>query len=67
MAEHFEYVRVERPGDIPARDPLALEVAVLDMNHGFPNVGHDAIVFAVRDLANHLLAEADAKRRVRVL
>jgi len=67
LAEHFEYVRVERPGDIPARDPLALEVAVLDMNHGFPNVGHDAIVFAVRDLANHLLAEADAKRRVRVL
>jgi len=67
LAEFFEYVRVERPGDLPARDANAVEVAVLDMNHGFPNVGHDAIVFAVRDVARELLDGAAPARRVRVL
>ncbi|MGP6189383.1 MAG: hypothetical protein ACLPSH_04750 [Vulcanimicrobiaceae bacterium] len=51
FAERFEVVRVERPSDIPPRDPQAVEVALLDMHHGFPNVGHDAIVASVRDVA----------------
>jgi hypothetical protein len=67
LAEFFEYVRIERPDDMPARDPRAIEVAVLDMNHGFPNVGHDAIVFAVRELAGELLENAASPQRVRVL
>jgi hypothetical protein len=68
LPERFEFVRIETAGDIPARDEHAVEVAVLDMNHGFPNVGHDAMVLAVRDIAQRLLAaEADSRRRVRVL
>jgi len=39
----------ERPEDIPAPDPLAIDVALLDMNHGWPNLGHDSLVHAVMD------------------
>jgi hypothetical protein len=45
----FRYARVERPGDVPAADPLAIDVAILDMNHGWPNLGHDSLVHAVLD------------------
>jgi hypothetical protein len=47
----FRYHRVERPEDLPAADPLAVDVAVLDMNHGWPNLGHDSLVHAVKDAA----------------
>ncbi len=45
----FRYHRVERPEDVPPEDPLAVDVAVLDMNHGWPNLGHDSVVHAVMD------------------
>jgi len=45
----FDYVRVEKPQDVPAYDPLVVDVAVLDMNHGWPNLGHDSLVHAVLD------------------
>lgn len=67
MSEPFEYVRVNTPADLPVRDPGTIDVAVLDMNHGFPNVGHDAIVFAVRDWALQLREESAGARPVRVL
>ena len=35
----FEYARVERPEDLPAEEPRTIDVAVLDMNHGWPNLG----------------------------
>jgi hypothetical protein len=47
----FEYVRVERREDVPAAEPRTLDVAVLDMNHGWPNLGHDSLVHAVMDAA----------------
>jgi hypothetical protein len=47
----FEYRRIESPGDVPAADPRVLDVAVLDMNHGWPNLGHDSLVHAVQDAA----------------
>jgi len=47
----FSYNRVERPEDLPPADPLAVDVAVLDMNHGWPNLGHDSLVHAVKDTA----------------
>ena len=47
----FRYHRVERPEDVPPFDPLAVDVAVLDMNHGWPNLGHDSVVHAVKDAA----------------
>lgn len=51
-AEHrYEYVRVESPEDLPPTDDHVVDVAILDMNHGWPNLGHDSIVHAVQDAA----------------
>jgi hypothetical protein len=47
----FDYARVEAPGDVPAADARVIDVAVLDMNHGWPNLGHDSLVHAVQDAA----------------
>lgn len=47
----FEYVRVEHEADRPAPDPSVIDVAVLDMNHGWPNIGHDAIVMGIQTMA----------------
>jgi hypothetical protein len=64
----FEYARVARPEDVPAEDPRAIDVAVLDMNHGWPNLGHDSLVHAVMDASCEVLDELEgAGLRVRVL
>ena len=64
----FEYVRVERPEDIPAPDPGAIDVPILDMNHGWPNLGHDSLVHAVMDAACEAIETLEeAGLRVRVL
>jgi hypothetical protein len=42
------YVRVEAPEHLPPADPSIIDVAVLDMHHGWPNLGHDSIVHAVQ-------------------
>jgi hypothetical protein len=49
------YVRIECPGDVPPPDPRLIDVAVLDMNHGWPNLGHDSLVYSV--------LSGDAERR----
>jgi hypothetical protein len=63
----FEFTRVERPDDLPPADMRSVDVAILDMHHGWPNLGHAAIVHAVQnavcDLRSHLDA-ADIKVRV---
>ena len=51
----FSYVRVERPEDLPAADEQVVDVAILDMNHGWPNLGHDSLVQAVKDASCDLL------------
>jgi hypothetical protein len=53
--ELARYVRVERDEDVPEPDPRAVDVVVLDMNHGWPNLGHDSLV--------HSLLEGDPVRR----
>jgi hypothetical protein len=64
----FEYVRVERPEDVPSVDARAVDVPVLDMNHGWPNLGHDSLVHAVMDAAcESLEVLEEAGLRVRVL
>ncbi|HET7747505.1 MAG TPA: hypothetical protein VFM29_09405 [Vicinamibacteria bacterium] len=64
----FEYVRVEAPGDLPPAEPEAVDVAVLDMNHMWPNLGHDSLVHAVQDAACDLIPVLEpAGLRVRVL
>jgi hypothetical protein len=51
----FQYVRVERPEEVPPPDPRTIDVAILDMNHGWQNLGHDSIVHAVLDASCDLL------------
>lgn len=64
----FEYARIERPEDLPPADPRVVDVAVLDMNHGWPNLGHDSLVHALLDTACELLPIAEETGvRVRAL
>ena len=51
----FEYVRVERPEDLPPADPRVVDVAVLDMNHGWPNLGHDCLIHSLFEMSRELL------------
>ncbi len=39
--------RIFQPKDIPAPDPRTVDVVLLDMNHNWPNMGHDSLVAAV--------------------
>ena len=63
--DFFEYVRV---GDSePSADRDRIDVAILDMNHSWPNVGHDSLVHAVLEAAEPLhetLAASGTKVRV---
>ena len=64
----FGQVRVDRVGVLPPRSDRVVDVAVLDMNHGWPNVGHDAVIAAIREVACDLAEPlADAGLTVRVL
>jgi hypothetical protein len=45
----FKYCRVLSPGDVPPVDPHRIDVAMLDLNFEYPNLGHDSLV-------NHLAA-----------
>ena len=61
------YARIEREADLPPRQPHVVDVAVLDMNHGWPNLGHDSLVHAVleEDLgAAHFAEETGIHLRV---
>jgi hypothetical protein len=63
--DFFEYVRVT--DSEPPPDPDRIDVAILDMNHSWPNVGHDSLVHAVFESAEPLrepLVAADTKVRV---
>jgi len=51
----FLTVRVEAPADVPPADERTIDVAVLDMNYGWPNLGHDSLVHAVMDAACDIL------------
>jgi len=59
--DFFDYVRTD--GGVPAEDPRVIDVALLDMNHSWPNVGHDSIVHAVLESAESL-GTGDLKVRV---
>jgi hypothetical protein len=64
----FEFVRVEAPADLPPADPRAVEVAVLDMHHGWPNLGHAAIVHVLQSAVCDIRDTLDAlDLRVRVI
>jgi hypothetical protein len=47
--DFFEYARVI--DSAPSADRDRLDIAVLDMNHRWPNLGHDQIIHAILDAA----------------
>ena len=47
--DFFEYIRTD--DGVPLADPTKIDVAILDMNHSWPNVGHDSLVHAVLEAA----------------
>jgi hypothetical protein len=61
----FEYVRVS--GAAPPAQRSMIDVAILDMNHSWPNLGHDSLVHALLEAAEPLrkrLVAAGLKLRV---
>jgi hypothetical protein len=63
--DFFEYLPVT--DSEPAANHDRIDVAILDMNHSWPNVGHDSLVHAVLESAESLrepLIAAGAKVRV---
>ena len=63
----FVYRRVESSDDRPAPDRQMVDVAVLDMHHGWPNLGHAAVIRSLRQAVCDLrgpLAAADLRVRV---
>jgi hypothetical protein len=64
--DFFEYVRIN--GEVPPESADRIDVALLDMNHSWPNVGHDSIVHSVLEAAEPMRDElVDAGLKVRVL
>lgn len=45
----FSLIGVPSDAGVPPADPHVIDVALLDMHHGWPNLGHDAIVHAMRN------------------
>lgn len=63
--DFFEYLRTD--GGAPPQAAGMVDVALLDMNHSWPNIGHDSIVHAVLECAESLrdqLVAAGLKVRV---
>lgn len=58
----FDVIRVAGPADVPPARPDRIDIAVLDMHHGWPNLGHGAILQAMQnavcDIAPQLKAAA---------
>ncbi len=53
----YRYLRIEGEANLPAADPHTIDVAVLDMNHGWPNLGHDSLVASLVDASCDLSPE----------
>lgn len=63
----FHYVRVTRPEELPPADDRIVDVSILDMNHSWPNLGHDSLVRIVRGVGCDLheaMCEAGLTLRV---
>ncbi|MBV9440536.1 MAG: hypothetical protein JOZ24_11135 [Candidatus Eremiobacteraeota bacterium] len=64
----LEIVTPQSVAEIPNAVAGTIDVAILDMNHGHTNLGHDAIVGTVERIAGELGEELAARgRRVRVV
>jgi hypothetical protein len=63
----FEYIRLE-DDSYPAARRDCIDIALMDMNHNWPNVGHDALIHIVLDAADSMRSDLERKNlKVRVL
>jgi hypothetical protein len=63
----FAYHKVAKGETLPPPEKGTVDIAVLDMHHGWPNLGHNSIVQAVREAAcdfEPLIRKARLKVRV---
>ena len=66
-ASGFEYRRIEAGDAAAPPDRHVVDVAVLDMHHGWPNLGHAAVIRSLRQAVCDLLGPLEAAGlRVRV-
>ncbi len=63
----LHYVRVEKAGDEPGPVRGMVDMAVLDMHHGFPNLGHESIVDTLLEIARQERAHLPGAPELRVL
>ncbi|HEX6160877.1 MAG TPA: hypothetical protein VF111_11970 [Thermoanaerobaculia bacterium] len=64
--DFFEYVRIS--DSVPEADPGRIDVALLDMNHAWPNVGHDSLAHVILEAAETFRDDLVAtNRKVRLL
>ena len=63
----FLYYQIRQIQDVPAADSHIVDVALLDMHHGWPNLGRDSLVRALGEICldlQPLLETAGMKMRV---
>lgn len=64
----YQFARVGRGDAVPDADRTIVDVALLDMHHGWPNLGHDALCHAIQDAVCDLHAPLrDRRLAVRVI
>jgi hypothetical protein len=63
----LSYARVDRPGDEPPPEAGLVDVAVLDMHHGFANLGHASIVESLLNYAHETRQRHPGAPSVRVI
>lgn len=63
----LHYARVEKAGDEPGPARGVVDVAVLDMHHGFLNLGHESIVDTLLEIARQERAHLPGAPELRVL
>lgn len=60
----FCYRRID--GEVPPPEDRSIDIAILDMNHRWPNLGHDAIVQVVHEIADRIEELRNEAMRLRV-
>jgi hypothetical protein len=66
--DYFQYIRLDASTPLPEPDARFIDVAILDMNHAWPNIGHDSLIHDVLEVARKACEELrDSGLIVRVM
>ena len=63
----LSYARVDKPGDEPPPEAGVVDVAVLDMHHGYANLGHASIVESLLNYAHEARQRHPGAPSIRVI